>query len=548
MNQRDKIASGRTFRGVRIGALRAVLAAVLAAFPLMLDGCATQNGDGLRPVKVTETSGCSLCVAAYEGNLTRVTYLLKHGSNPDATFNGRTPLAWAILSKTGVRWDIVLMLLHYHANPNAVVSGNDWNITPIIFAAEPDGTPANDVIDIRALEALIKAGADVNVKTSSDDTALTWASSRANPTIVADLLKAKADPNIRNNKGFSALDLAVDNLWRPRDSIPIMRMLLASGAAPDSALKQLALVMRNGLAAHGSVPHGTQEALRLLLAYGAKPQSVRNPLLLSVIGDRPDLAKMLINAGDPIDLTDKHRKTALNLAVKADDLGQVKLLVHFGSGFNIDQDDPLAQAYMNKDLPMVRLLVERGAWVQSVFTIPWPPTKNELPKDPKITSFYLKSEQPFAVINKLLQNVQHANQVRALPFSAVLSMLRSYEKEPIPALRRTIFFPVVAKEDLMPAPPKAAIKDAILGNTLWGKAKSRTDVILAANEYEKAADLAPWIPAYQRNLCLMEYAAGEYARSANDCAFYHNAFKDDATVNKILAKLARMSKSEGVAL
>ena len=542
MSQKDRIPSDRISHRTRAGALRGLLAVALAAAPLMLEGCATQAGSGLRPVKVTETSGCSLCVAAYQGNLTQTTYLLQHGANPNATFNGRTPLAWAILSKTGVRWDIVLMLLHYHSNPNTVVSANDWNITPIILAAEPDGTPANDAIDIRALEALIRAGADVNVKTSSGDTALIWASSRENQTIVADLLKAKADPNIRNNRGFSGLDLAVDNLGRPQESIPIMRMLLASGAKPDSALKQLALMMRNGLTAHGSVPHGTQEALRLLLAYGAEPQNVRNPLLLSVIGDRPDLAKILINAGDPIDLTDEHGRTALNLAVKADDLAQAKLLLNFGSGFSIDTDDPLAQAYMNEDLPMVRLLIQSGAWVQSVFVLDWPPKRSDLPKNPALASFYLKSEQPYADIRKFLSGSS------VPPVTAVLSMLRSFEKEPIPALRRTIFVPIMARRDLMPAPPKAAQDDAIAGNALWAKAKSRTDVILAADKYEEAADLAPWVRAYQRNLCLLEYAAGEYSRSADDCSAYIDAFEGDATVSGILAKLTKMSKLDGVAL
>lgn len=550
MIQLDRIASREASHHGRGGRLRMLFVAAVAVLPVLLAGCATQIEYGLQPVKVTETSGCSLCSAAYQGDLARVTYLLQHGANPNATYNGRAPILFAILSRSGVRWDmrwdIVLMLLHYHANPNAVIRGYHWNVTPIIFAAEPDGTPESDASDVRAVDALIKAGADVNIQTSDGDTALIWASRlmwaapRASPTIVADLLRANANPNIRNVSGNNALDCVVANLARTRSlqgSIRTIRMLLAAGTKPDSALEQLAFVMRDGLAANGAVPRGTKRALRLLLAYGAKPQNVRDPLLLSVIGDRPDLARMLINAGDPVDLLDKDGRTALNLAVKADNIEQAKMLLDFGSGGNGVQYDPLAQAYKNNDLAMVRLLVQRDAYVQNVFVLDWPPKRSELPKMPQLASFYLKSERPFANINRLLSN---HDPKRAMSVPDVLSMLRSYEMEPIPALRRSIFLPVMGREGLMPAPPEAARRYAAAGNTLWAHARSRTDAILAADQYELAANLAPWIPAYQRNLCLLEYAAGEYERAANDCEVYREAFSADLTVSGISAKLKSM--------
>jgi ankyrin repeat protein len=507
--------------------------AAVAVLPILLQGCASQIASGLRPVKITETSGCSLCAAAYQGDLTRATYLLQHGANPNATFNGIAPIGWAIFSKKGFRWDIVFMLLHYNANPNTAI--NEYKFTPLMAAAE---------VNSGALELLIKAGANLNAQTVGGDTALTVGlfQPRQNQVRrVADLLKAKADPNIRNDKGVSALDLAVDDLWRTRDSeenIPMVRMLLAAGAKPDSALEQLALVMRDGLAANGTVPQGAKRALRLLLAYGAKPQDVRNPLLLSVIGDRPDLAKMLINAGDPIDLLGKDGRSALDLAVKENDIKRVSMLLDFGSDPYPVHVDPLAQAYINNNLAMVRLLVRRDADVRSVFTLDWPPKKDDLPQNPQLASFYLKSEQPFANMNRILSKYHGA--APELSPSDVLSMLRSYEKEPIAALRQIIFWPLMMSEDLMPGPPEAAQKHAVAGNALWVQARSRTDAILAADQYEKAANLAPWIPAYQRNLCLLEYAAGEYLRAGNDCMWYRHAFKEDLTVSRINAKLNSM--------
>ncbi len=92
----------------------------------------------------------------------------------------------------------------------------------------------------------------------------------------------------------------------------------------------------------------------------------------------------------------------------------------------------------------------------------------------------------------------------------------------------------------MPAPPEAAQKHAVAGNTLWAQARSRTDAILAADQYEEAANLAPWVPAYQRNLCLLEYAAGEYMRAINDCMENTGPLKDDPTISRINAKFNSM--------
>jgi ankyrin repeat protein len=532
MIQLEEIASRQTPHEGRGGSLRMRFIAAVAVLPILLQGCASV-ASGLRPVKVTETSGCSLCAAAYQGDLTRVTYLLQHGANPNASFNGVAPIGWAIFGKKGVRWDIVLMLLHYHADPGMPVGA--YKFTALMAAAQTDS---------RALEALINAGADVNAQKTNGDTALIMATLRNNQEMVADLLRAKADPNIRNGNDISALDVAVANMWRIRGSkqnIPIIRMLLAAGAKPDSALEQLGLVMRNGLQANATVPPGTKSALRLLLAYGAKPQNVRDPLLLSVIGHRPDLAKMLINAGDPVDLLSANGRSALELAVKANDIRQVRMLLDFGGGAYSVRVDPLVQAYTNNNLAMVRLLVQRDADVGSscACALGWPPKKGDLPPTPQLASYYLKSEQPFANMNRILSKYRY-DRVPALSPPDVLSMLRSYEKEPIPALRRTIFWPLMMSEDLMPGPPEAAQRLAAAGNASWAQARSRTDAILAADQYEQAANLAPWVPAYQRNLCLLEYAAGEYLRAANDCMWYHEAFKDDPTVNRIYSKLNSM--------
>ncbi|MHB8454759.1 MAG: hypothetical protein ACYDDO_08655 [Acidiferrobacterales bacterium] len=71
-------------------------------------------------------------------------------------------------------------------------------------------------------------------------------------------------------------------------------------------------------------------------------------------------------------------------------------------------------------------------------------------------------------------------------------------------------------------------------------ADGHTDAILAADQYEQAANLAPWVLAYQRNLCVLEYAAGEYRRAANDCMWGRDTFRKDPTISRIYAKLNSM--------
>ena len=506
-----------------------------AGLSLLLGGCATQVNPGLQPVKVTETTGCSLCTAAYQGNLTQVTYLLQHGANPNAVSNGKTPIGWAVFSKNGIRWDIVLMLLQFHADPNIPIDKYDF--TALMGAGQTS---------TRALEALIKAGADVNAQRTFGDTPLIETivdAKKDKASRVADLLKAKANPNIRNKKGVSALDLAVDNLWRAQGSqenLPIIRMLLAAGAEPDSALKQLALLMRHGLAANGSVPHGTKETLRLLLAYGAKPQDVRDPFLLSVIGNRPDLAKILINAGDPVDLDNKSGESAVDIAIRNNNIKQAELLLGFGAGLPevYANEDPLVDAYADGNIPMVRLIIRHGPFQFFGSPYDWPPKeqliKDKMVKNKATEAVYLQAAKPFVV----LARIETSKINRNLPARTFNRVLENYEEEPLisPIFRVNTFSILALRPDLMPLIPEQAIGDATLGNALWKKAKSRTDMIQAADEYEKAAELAPWVAAYQRNLCILEYDANEFRRAEIDCGSYSHAFPLDGPMHSLWVK------------
>ena len=62
--------------------------------------------------------------------------------------------------------------------------------------------------DAAKVKEFLKAKADPDIKDKGGNTALMWAASQGHKEIVEILLKAKADPNIKNSKGRTALTAA----------------------------------------------------------------------------------------------------------------------------------------------------------------------------------------------------------------------------------------------------------------------------------------------------------------------------------------------------
>ena len=80
------------------------------------------------------------------------------------------------------------------------------------------------------LAALIKAGADLNLKNNDGQTALFWAVERGYRRVEATstLLRAGADPNTQDNDGETALILAARSALSE-----VMMVLVSAGADPD---------------------------------------------------------------------------------------------------------------------------------------------------------------------------------------------------------------------------------------------------------------------------------------------------------------------------
>lgn len=92
-------------------------------------------------------------------------------------------------------------------NQGAEVNGQDplYGRTPLMWAAWCNPNP-------EVIAVLLKAGADVNMKDANGCTPLLWAAwGNQNPEVITTLLEAGADARAKNNQGKTAFDNAQAN-------------------------------------------------------------------------------------------------------------------------------------------------------------------------------------------------------------------------------------------------------------------------------------------------------------------------------------------------
>jgi len=404
----------------RLGDMTPLFMAAKSGNPDMIE-LLLNAGAGANSTSSTGTS--PLMLAAASGNPAAVKVLLDHGANPNAKdiHQGQTPLMFAagygrpeaikILAERGADLN-ALSLVPTRLQPargdppegNQQQNGQDNNrgggggargaarggnqqqngqnnnrgarggntplalggLTPLQFAAR-DGHRA-------AVEALVKAGADVNVLTASDHmSTLTLAILNAQFDIAMYLLEHGADPNPASTDGVTALYATVDAQWAVRSWYPapsvenekvthleLIKALLDRGANVDARMGgRLWMRIRgsgpeiNGATAFWRAAESNDlPAMKLLLARGANPN----------IPTLKNCAPITVAAGVG------HSHQAANFAPDAR-LATVKYLAEeLGAEVNSKDDTgftPLHGAALVGDNDLILYLVSKGGNVKA---------------------------------------------------------------------------------------------------------------------------------------------------------------------------------------
>lgn len=156
------------------------------------------------PVPLTSAQKHEDFIAAVsEGNLAKVTALTTQGADlnkPDA--NGSTPLIHGVYNN---RQDVVLYLLAQKADPNTTAGST--GVSALQIATEK----ANQFI----VKGLIESKANTNMADLEGRTALIDAAAQGKRTVASMIIDAGADVHTRDNNGINALMAAYDNDRKP---------------------------------------------------------------------------------------------------------------------------------------------------------------------------------------------------------------------------------------------------------------------------------------------------------------------------------------------
>jgi uncharacterized protein len=313
--------------------------------------------------------------AAHLGNGQIAEALIKAGANVKAvTRNGATPYALA-LNKGNA--SVIELLLKAGEDPKAVIGGE-----PAIMMAARAGNP-------EAVKALLARGADPNAaEPTRKQTAMMWAASEGNTSVIKVLLEAGANINARSK----APKAGMPGGRIPRINDPIgLRAHRDPTWSPNTNGLEFTPIM-------WAAREGHIDTVKALLDGGAnvndeKPGDGTTVLLLAILNRHYELASYLLDRG--ADPTRGPGYTALHQVVwtrrlngkfgplnpeptgTVDSLDLARKLIDKGVKINAQATKSFGDGYRNRfnrvgataflqsaklvDLPMLKLLIERGA-------------------------------------------------------------------------------------------------------------------------------------------------------------------------------------------
>ncbi|KAL4809586.1 ankyrin repeat-containing domain protein [Aspergillus unguis] len=190
--------------------------------------------------------------AAREGKLSIAESLLS--ANPKLATtkddDDRLPIHWAVAYN---HLPIVELLVATKDFDPDVEDGSCW--TPLMIASSLRNAEGDPILDL-----LLSKGADVNVKSTTGQNALHFATSKANLSTIKTLLAHKCSARVKDKRGQLPLHRAA-----AIGSSPIIQILLKEGRSPVNATDV------DGLTAlHHAICEGHGDAALTLLKNGAE--------------------------------------------------------------------------------------------------------------------------------------------------------------------------------------------------------------------------------------------------------------------------------------
>jgi uncharacterized protein len=269
-----------------------------------------------------------LIKAAKDGNPVVVRALIQqHADVNSREIDGTTALHWAVRSDDR---ESVQLLIRAGAQVNA---GNRYGVTPLSLAAT-NGNP-------EVVKLLLESGADPNAASPEGETALMTAATAGNPASVVALLDHGADVNAREH-WFNESAL----MWAAAENhAEVTRTLIDRGADINArSVQQEFARFRFNLATmvNTVLPRGGLTALMLAARQGA-------------VGT----ARVLVDSGADLNLTDPDGTSALVIAILNGHYDVGALLVEKGADLNIADVSGMAAVYAAVDLHTQPLMINR---------------------------------------------------------------------------------------------------------------------------------------------------------------------------------------------
>ncbi|MCE2540494.1 MAG: ankyrin repeat domain-containing protein [Acidobacteria bacterium] len=212
--------------------------------------------------------------------------------------------------------------------------------------------------DAEAVDALLRAGMDVNAPAADGATALHWAAYHDALPLADRLLHAGADVDAANDYGVTPLSLACDN-----GSARMVMRLLDAGADADAARSTSETPLMT------CARTGNVDAVRALLDAGANPSAAeawqgQTALMWAAAEAHTAIVRSLVEHGADVHARTAGGFTALAIAAREDEPELAALLLNAGADVNASAPGgatPLVVATVRGHTRLAMFLLEQGA-------------------------------------------------------------------------------------------------------------------------------------------------------------------------------------------